>query len=105
MKLVNLTERDITLLDKSGERHTFPSQGVAKCLTHVKEVNTILGIPIMQSSYDRIESLPSVSRNMQSMYIVSEEVAEAARGIRFDLLIPHNHVEGDVYRALAHIGD
>jgi hypothetical protein len=86
VKLVNLTPETFDIADANGNITITlrPSGNVAKVYIHHEVVQTISGIPVISEAYFEIVDLPKPKDGV--MYIVSEEVARAAK--RPDVVFP-----------------
>jgi len=94
MQIFNYTGKYITVSGEHGIRETLPPDGHAKTtIKHSKK--TVVGfVTIFKKEYGRIENLPSPDPRREKLYIVNQDVAEAAQP-RFDLLVPENPQSGN----------
>jgi len=94
-KIINLTPHEVTVVGSNGEvLAKFPPSGqVARCAVSRTAVGNINGIPVSKSVMGKIEGLPDKADD--TLYIVSRVVAEAAKGVRDDLVIPDDAVRDD----------
>ena len=92
VKIINLTPHEVTVVGSNGEvLAKFPPSGqVARCAVTRTAVGEINGIPVSRNVMGEIQGLPEKSEG--TIYIVSRVVAEAAKGIRDDLVIPDDSV-------------
>ena len=77
-------------------RHTYPSEGVARCAAETRLVGQIGGIPITQTVMGQIEGLPDFEDGV--ILIVSRIVADASD--RCDLVYPNELIRDAVGRVL-----
>jgi hypothetical protein len=97
MQLLNYTGKQIGLSNEGGSLvKVFPSDGNARCVIQNKKKAEVDMITIYKKEYGRVEGLPDPDRNLQKLYIVTRDVAEAA-GPRFDLLVPEELVTNQGY--------
>lgn len=94
MEILNFTGRPIGLTTESGQPLTLlSSNGFAKCQVQKIKQKTFNLIPIYYKSYGRVTGLPSPQPDLQKLYIVNKDVAEAAANTRFDLLVVEDPIE------------
>ena len=67
----------------------IPSDGVLRCQTSKKEVKTIAGIPVVETTFGVLEGydLPKEDVCGFTHYIVSLPCAQALKGLRHDIYI------------------
>lgn len=105
MGLKNYTGSEIGLTDKNGNPMRVLSPIGRAEVTPNEEVITaeIDNIPIIRRRRGIVKYLPAATGNLDDIYIVSKEVAEASRGKRFDLVVvedPITILGGTFYRKL-----
>lgn len=89
MEVFNLTSAEVTIVDENGKLVvTYPSRGHATCEIVMKKLRVIDGVPISRKQYTPVIGLPEASVDADKYYIVDEDVAEALKDSRFDILIP-----------------
>lgn len=87
MKFVNMTPHNIVVCGK-----TYKSKGVVRCELHERVMAVYKGIKINHRYYGSLEGLPEEKKG--TMYIVSDEVAQAAlEAGRRDILVPDECVK------------
>ena len=96
MKLVNLTPHALVVrLNDGTERRIEPSGTIARVATTAREVGTVNGIPVVETTYGDIEGLPAPEDG--TVYIVSSLVLAAARASgRADVLAPDTSPESAI---------
>lgn len=105
MQVINLTDHAVIIVNAKNEPiKVFPASGkVAHCEHTLIEQKRIGGVPIHSKSYGPVKGLPLPDDNMEKIYIVNEQVAEAVRDSRFDVVIPEgvvHTVDGNFYKQL-----
>lgn len=107
MQVINLTEKTITVVDAKGlPLKVFPSLGRAQATSHLVKRADIMGIPIYVRVYGQVKGLPQPDENGEKLYIVDEEVAEAVKDSRFDILVAGDAISTDTgkfYRSLIEV--
>ena len=83
-KLVNLTNHDITLITPKGLKTIEPSGQIARANYEIKEVDEILGVPVVEIVYNKVVGLPEPKEN--TYYIVSSIVKNAVGLSRKDVI-------------------
>ena len=105
MVLRNYTGQEIGLADKDGNPLRVLSPIGRAEVTPPEEVITaqIDGTQVIRRRRGIIKYLPAATGNMDDIYIVNKEVAEAGRGTRYDLVVvedPTTALGGIFYRKL-----
>jgi hypothetical protein len=108
MKILNYTGADVGLTDEQGRPlRVLSSIGKAVVTPSEEEkLGTEEGVSIYRLRRGVVKFLPPPSGNLEQMYIVSKEVADAARSTRYDLLIVEDWVKlygGNFYRKLINV--
>lgn len=92
MEIRNLTPHDIVIVDEGGKLiASYPPDGEVTVDYDLKRKGVIDGVIIYREMFRNITGLPDW--NEDTLYIVDEKIAEAARDARTDLLIPNQPVE------------
>ena len=87
IQIVNLTPHTVRIVnDDKTVIAEYPSQGVARVKSEFVTVDTIMGIPVMKTTYGETEDLPQPVEG--TFFIVSMVVANA-NPTRKDLLMPN----------------
>jgi hypothetical protein len=96
LNVVNLTPHEITIVDDNGNIIArFPASGqIARVSTYTSEIDPILGIPVVETKYGKIEGLPKSAKN--TIYLVSAVVAQALEYPRRDVYVPDTGPESVV---------
>jgi hypothetical protein len=99
-KIINLTPHEVVVVGGNGEvLAKFPPSGqIARCAVTRTQTGNINGIPVSKSVMGEIQDLPGEEDD--TVYIVSRVVAEAAKGMRYDLVIPDDAVRDDQGRII-----
>ncbi len=93
VNFVNLTPHDVTIVVSEEERFTIPFSGCVVRVSLVQEdLPSVAGIPVVRSTFGRVEGLPSPVEG--TVYIVSSMTASAVGG-RSDLYTPGDLVKDD----------
>ena len=95
MKIVNLTPHEITLV-KGSSKEILPSEGLARCSVITEQLGDVNGYPINKNRFGEVTGLPDPQP--ETMYVVSQIVAQALKGLRDDLLIVDKTVRDDAGR-------
>lgn len=105
MGLKNYTGKEIGLTDRDGNP-TLVLWPIGRAEVTPTEETISLEvdrIPVIRRRKGIIKFLPAPTGNLDDIYIVNKEVAEAGRGTRFDLVIvddPFTALGGTFYRKL-----
>ena len=103
MKILNYTGKRIGLTNRAGNPiEVIPSDGHAHCEIEIKEQLIIGRTPIYNKDLGKVRGLPAPDLNLEKMYIVTADVAEAIGHTRKDLIVPANpfHYEGATFYKL-----
>lgn len=111
MEVLNYTGKRIGVANEQGRTvEVLPPHGFARLEKAVElklEAQVGIGrIPIYKKGYSKVRGLPSPDLNLEKLYIVSKEVAEAAGNTRFDLLVgeePFNEHGAICYKHLINV--
>lgn len=88
MEIINLIGKTVTVVDENGRLvESFQPDGHAICEVQLAELRKVGGVIITTKNYGRVEGLPPQDPNNEKYYIVNEEVAEATKHCRYDLLV------------------
>lgn len=108
MKILNYTGEDVGLTDEEGNPLRVLSS-IGKAIvtpTEEEKQGTQDGVAIYRLRRGVVKFLPPPSGNLEQMYIVNSEVAEAARSTRYDLLVPKELIKihgANFYKKLINI--
>lgn len=92
MEIRNLTPHNIVIVDEGGKLiASYPPDGEATVDYNLKRKGVVDGVIIYQERFRNITGLPEWTEDI--LYIVDEQIAEAARDARTDLLIPNQPVQ------------
>jgi hypothetical protein len=94
VNVINLTPHDINLVNEVGEIiRTFPgTDSPARCATYREKIMDLhiegveVPTPLYSTTFGEVENLPAPIEGVR--YIVSNTVAQAFKGKRYDLIIP-----------------
>jgi len=93
MEIVNLTDKPVSIVNDNGHLlKSYPSMGRATVNVNMVKEREVDGVPIYSKRYGRVLGLPQPVNDLSVMYIVSHNVADAAKDSRFDLLVPDDQV-------------
>lgn len=96
IQIHNLTPRTVTIVDENGKLvASYPSEEAATADLTLQRLGTIDGVIVYRPKYRNIQHLPEWEAG--KLYIVDEQVAEAAKDARTDLLLPYGKVSSAVY--------
>jgi len=88
MKILNYTGKRVGITNRMRMPiEVLPSDGNAYCLTENKEESLIGRTPIYTRS-SKVRGLPAPDLNLEKIYIVNADVAEAIGHTRRDLIVP-----------------
>jgi hypothetical protein len=86
--ILNYTGKRIGLTNNTGRPiQVLAVNGNARCEVDDKEKLTVGRTPIYTRS-SKVRGLPQPDPNLEKIYIVSRDVAEAVGNTRFDLVVP-----------------
>lgn len=103
MDIVNLTDTPITIVNDNGLRvKTFPSEGKAWVDVKMVQDRIVDGVRICSKKFGKVHGIPQPNENLEKCYIVTEDVANAIRDHRFDILVANGLVneENHYYKSL-----
>lgn len=83
-RLVNLTNHEINIITPDGLKTIEPSGQIARANYEIKEVDEILGVPVVEIVYNKVVGLPEPKEN--TYYIVSSIVKNAVGLSRKDVI-------------------
>lgn len=105
MEIVNLTNKPITIVDEYGQMiKTYAPDGNAWCESTFVKIKTVDDVPVFEKRYGKVHNLPAPETNasLERCFIVTDEVAEAVKDFRFDVVVPAQpvNVKRNHYRSL-----
>lgn len=90
MKFINLTNQNISIIDKNENLIIFEKSGIVASITSVKSPNFELdGFWVKGSSNGTIIDMPTPQKD--TIYIVSGMVLSELNGARKDVVAPNTH--------------
>lgn len=91
MQFINLTTKDIKVVDNKGNTVIFPKSGKIASIHLTKSTNSILDnkFNLNGQAINKVLGLPEP--NEDNMYIVPGIVLDALNGTRKDVIAPNNH--------------
>lgn len=97
MQIVNLRSTSVAIVNGEKLVANYPTGTPAICTVELKREGNIDGAIVYRKKFKDVQNLPGPEENPDTMYIVDDDVAEAVRDSRVDLLIPNQPVEGSKY--------
>jgi len=89
MKILNYTGKRVGITNTDGRPiEVIAPMGNAHCDIENKQKILIGRTPIYETHYGRVNGLLGPDPNLEKMYIVNADVAEAFGGTRRDLIVP-----------------
>ena len=87
MRILNLTGNTVTIVGEDDRMIvSYPPDGFAQCEVTKSVIDRVGGVQIKAKHYSKVEGLPSPDPSNSKYYIVNNDVAEAVKHGRFDLL-------------------
>ena len=88
MEIINLIGKTVTVVDENGRLvESFQPDGHAICEVSLAELQRVGGVVITTNNYGKVQGLPPQDPYNEKYYIVDENVAEATKHSRYDLLV------------------
>ncbi len=105
MEIHNLTATDVTIVNEGKLIAVYTKEGEATCQRTLVREGVVDGTIVFSEQYRDVVGLPDYDPT--KLYIVSQQVAEAVRDARTDILVAIEPIidpkYGEVYNALLQI--